>query len=94
MKNFFENDEELSENENVSNHNQSYSDQGIDIQNASSDSDIYVRDSNMGNTVTNTSESAGVSDQTPVMVPPTPPKQDRPTRERRLPAKFKDFVMK
>ena len=78
VKKYFENDEELSENENVSNHNQSYSDHGIDIQNALVIR-IYVRDSSSGNTVTNTPESAGVSDQTPVMVPPIPPRQDRPT---------------
>ena len=98
MRKFYESDDGIneSENENVSFNDQYYNlDQGIEIQSDSSDLDINVPDSVLRNTATNTLEvtPTDVSIQTPQVVPPSP-RADRPSRERRLPARFNDFMMK
>ena len=98
MRKFYESDDGIneSENENVSFNDQYYnSDQGIEIQSDSINLDINVPNSVSSNTAANTLEvtPTDVSIQTPRAVPPSP-RADRPSRERRLPARFKDFVMK
>ena len=96
LRKFHESNQDIGEN--VSNH----SEQEIQDKNSSESLDIYVGDSSIDTNMPDVI-SAGIQSPTPVVVPSTPTKTrvpttppeppDRPVRERKVPTKFKDFIM-